>query len=109
MRYVGLDVHKRLVQAHFCDENGGEQQSVRFELTAASLSQFAHDHLGADCVVALKATTNTWAVVDILRPGCAKVVVSNPLKTKAIALSKHKSARVECVHARAAPALWLSA
>ena len=95
MRYVGLDVHKRLVQAHFCDEYGGEQQSMRFELTAASLSQFAHDHLGPDCVVALEATTNTWAVVDILRPGCAKVVVSNPLKTQAIALSKHKSDRVD--------------
>jgi transposase len=95
MRYVGLDVHKRLVQAHFCDEHGRELQSFRFELTAASLSQFANDHLGEDCTVALEATTNTWAVVDILKPGCAKIVVSNPLKTKAIALSKHKSDRVD--------------
>ena len=95
MRYVGLDVHKHVVQAHFCDERGSELQSVRFELTAASLSQFAHDHLGPDCSVALEATTNTWAVVDILEPSCAKVVVSNPLKTKAIALSKHKSDRVD--------------
>jgi transposase len=95
MRYVGLDVHKRLVQAHFCDEHGSELRSIRFELTAASLSQFAHDHLGPDCTVALEATTNTWAVVDILKPSCGKVVVSNPLKTKAIALSKHKSDRVD--------------
>lgn len=101
MRYVGLDVHKRLVQAHFCDEHGGELQSIRFELTAASLSQFAHDHLGPDCTLALEATTNTWAVVDILKPSCAKVVVSNPLKTKAIALSKHKSDRVDaCILAQ---------
>jgi transposase len=34
-------------------------------------------------------------VVDILKPGCARIVVSNPLKTKAIALSKHKSDRVD--------------
>ena len=33
-------------------------------------------------------------MVDILKPSCAKVVVSNPLKTKAIALSKHKSDRL---------------
>ena len=95
MRYVGLDVHKRLVQAHFCDEHGQELQSLRFELTAASLSQFANAHLGEDCTVALQATTNTWALVDILKPGCARIVVSNPLKTKAIALSKHKSDRVD--------------
>jgi transposase len=95
MRYVGLDVHKRLVQAHFCDEQGRMLQSMRFELTAASLSQFAHEHLGADCAVALEATTNSWAVVDILKSSCAKVVVSNPLKTKAIALSKHKSDKVD--------------
>jgi hypothetical protein len=76
-------------------KDGGELQSMRFELTAASLSQFAHEYLGPDCVVALEATTNSWAVVDILKPGCAKVVVSNPLKTKAIALSKHKSDRVD--------------
>lgn len=47
MRYVGLDVHKRLVQAHFCDEQGHMLHSMRFDLTAASLSQFAHEHLGA--------------------------------------------------------------
>jgi transposase len=95
MRYVGLDVHKRLVQAHFCDEQGRTLQSMRFELTAASLSHFAHEHLGGDCAVALEATTNSWAVVDILKSSCTKVVVSNPLKTKAIALSKHKSDKVD--------------
>lgn len=95
MRYVGLDVHTHLVQAYFCDEQGHDLQSMRFDLTAASLSQFAHQHLGADCVVALEATTNTWTVVDILKSSNAKVVVSNPLKTKAIALSKHKSDRVD--------------
>lgn len=95
MRYVGLDVHKRTVQAYFCDEQGRELQTMRFELTAVSLSQFAHEHLGADCQVALEATTNTWAVVDILKPHFAKVVVSNPLKTKAIALSKHNSDKVD--------------
>ena len=76
--------------------NSQTLQSTRAD-RAASLSQLAHDYLGPDCTVALEATTNTWAVVDFLKPSCAKVVASNPLKTKAIALSKHKSDRVNAV------------
>jgi transposase len=95
MRYVGLDVHKRIIQAHFCDQHGHRLETMRFDLNAASLQKFALHHLGSDCAVALEATTNTWAVVDILTPHCAQITVSNPLRTKAIALSKHKSDRVD--------------
>lgn len=95
MRYVGLDVHKRVVQAHFCDPAGHKLETMRFDLNTASLQRFALEHLGPDCAVALEATTNTWAVVDILTPHCAQITVSNPLRTKAIALSKHKSDRVD--------------
>jgi len=95
MRYVGLDVHKRIIQAHFCDQHGHRLDTMRFDLNTVSLQQFAVQHLGSDCAVALEATTNTWAVVDILTPHCAQITVSNPLRTKAIALSKHKSDRVD--------------
>jgi len=95
MRYVGLDVHKRIVQAHFCDAQGHKLRTMRFDLTTLSLQRFALEHLGNDCAVALEATTNTWAVVDILTPHCEHITVSNPLRTKAIALSKNKSDRVD--------------
>ena len=95
MRYVGLDVHKRVVQAHFCDQEGQRLRDLRFDLTVTSLQRFAAEHLGSDCSVALEATTNTWAVVDILKPYCAQITVGNPLRTKAIALSKHKCDRVD--------------
>jgi transposase len=45
--------------------------------------------------VALEATTNTWEVVTILKPFVAEVVVSNPLKTKAIAEAKIKTDKVD--------------
>jgi transposase len=95
MRYVGLDVHKRIIQAHLCDRQGRKLQTMRFDLNATSLQRFALQHLGPDCAVALEATTNTWAVVDILASQCAQITVGNPLRTKAIALSKHKSDRVD--------------
>lgn len=33
----------------------------------------------------LEATMNTWAIADLLRESAARVVVSNPLRTRAIA------------------------
>jgi transposase len=45
--------------------------------------------------IALEATTNTGAVVALLRPFVAEVVVSNPLETKAIAEVKVRTDRVD--------------
>jgi transposase len=45
--------------------------------------------------VALEATTNCWAVAEILTPHVAEVVVSNPLATKAIASAKVKTDKVD--------------
>jgi transposase len=47
--------------------------------------------LGPDDAVALEASTNTWALVDQLRSHAGSVVVSNPLRTKAIAAAKRKT------------------
>jgi transposase len=95
MRFIGLDVHKRVVQVHMVDAAGGELEKFRFDLTAATLEEFAKRYLDEDCAVALEATTNTWAVVDILAPYCARLVVSNPLRTKAIASAKVKTDKVD--------------
>ena len=95
MRFIGLDVHKRVVQVHMVDAAGVELEKFRFDLDATTLENFAKRYLDDDCAVALEATTNTWAVVDILAPYCARLVVSNPLRTKAIASAKIKTDKVD--------------
>ena len=45
--------------------------------------------------IALKATTNRDAIATLLRPLVAKVVVSNPRKTRAIAEAKVKTDKVD--------------
>ncbi len=77
IRYVGLDVHKRVVQACILDASGNVLAEERFELSREKLVAFAQVRLAALDHVILEATTNTWAVVDILRPRVAKVYVSN--------------------------------
>lgn len=95
LRFIGLDVHWRWVEACFVDELGRVLQRVRFPCTREQLKRFTAEKLRATDRVALEATTNTWAVVEILQPHVAEVVVSNPLKTRAIAEAKIKTDKVD--------------
>lgn len=95
MRVAGLDVHKRVVEACVLDETGTVRHRARFPCTREALVAFARAELGPSVRVALEATTNTWGIVRVLQPECAEVVVSNPLRTKAIATAKVKTDRVD--------------
>ena len=97
LRYVGLDVHKHVVVACILDPRGHVLHRHRFPCTRAGLDRFAHHYLRPTDQVALEATTNTWAVVDLLKPFVAAVVVSNPLRTKAIAEAKIKTDKVDAL------------
>ena len=95
MRYVGLDVHKRVVEACILDSTGKIVHRERFALNRRILELFATKVLRPTDQVAFEATTNCWAVADCLRPHVAKVVVSNPMATKAIAMAKVKTDKVD--------------
>ncbi len=95
VRYVGLDVHKRVVEACIIDQSGKVVHRERFALNRRTLELFATKVLRPTDHVAFEATTNCWAVADALRPHVAKVLVSNPLATKAIAQAKVKTDKVD--------------
>lgn len=95
IRFVGLDVHKRQITACFVDAEGGNRETRTFALTRAKLTHFAQHVLRPTDQVALEATTNCWAVARILQEHVARVVVSNPLVTKAIAQAKVKTDKVD--------------
>jgi len=95
MQYIGLDVHKRVIEAAILDEAGAVVQRERFACTREALERFARERLGPEDRLALEATTNTWAIAAILRPFVGRLVVSNPLLTRAIAQAKIKTDRID--------------
>ena len=95
IRYVGLDVHKRVVEACIVEQAGKVVHRERFALNRRTLALFAAKILRPTDRVAFEATTNCWAVADALRPHVAQVVVSNPMATKAIAQAKVKTDKVD--------------
>lgn len=97
-KFIGLDVHKRVVQAAVLHDDTGEvEEGFRFDCTPAALREFCGKHVAHGDSVALESTTNCWAVAAILREFTDKVMVSNPLRTKLIAQSKHKCDRVDAL------------
>ena len=96
-RYVGLDVHKDVVEYYILDAAGKKIDGGRIVCEQSVLMRFATKTLSPKDHVALEATTNTWSVVDILEPHVAKIVVGNPLKTKAIAEAKVKTDKIDAM------------
>jgi len=88
-------VHKR--QITFCILNSAGQVLARGQIptTAAAIKAFATAHLRPTDHLALEATTNCWAVAQLLEPHVAKVLVSNPLTTRAIAYAKIKTDKID--------------
>ena len=97
MTFAGLDLHKKEVEAALIDDQGNILHRSRFPATREALDTFAKNRLSADTAVAVEATTNTWPVAAILQPLVGKLVVSNPLRTKAIASAKIKTDKVDAL------------
>lgn len=113
MRFVGLDVHKKETEVCILDAHGQLLGRTRIPTTRDALIRFAEQHLGDDAAVALEATTNTWGVVDLLAPRCARLVVSNPMRTRAIAEARVKTDKVDALvlaqllRSEFLPAVWI--
>jgi transposase len=112
LRFVGCDVHKRTAVFTILLEDGKVQATHTVTVTREALAGFAELHLTKEDRLAMEATTNTWAVAGVLRPYVQEIVISNPLRTKAIAEAKIKTDKVdsrvlaELLRADYLPTVW---
>ena len=89
MRYIGLDIGRDFAHVAVVEGSGTARRLPRLAM-GDEFRSFAAG-LGPDDAVALEASTNTWALADLLGAHAGSVVVSNPLRTKAIASAKRKT------------------
>jgi transposase len=94
-RYVGVDLHKAIATFHILSRDGKTLKTGGFDVTPESIKQFAATHLRPGDHVAVEVTSNTWAFTRMIKPHVANVVVSNPMKTKAIAEANVKTDKVD--------------
>ena len=109
-RCIGLDVHREFAQVAIW-QAGVVTQAGRFATTPEGVRAFA-ETLGSADEVALEATGNTGAIATLLASRAGRVVVSNPVKTRAIAEAKVKTDKVDAeilaqlLAADYLPAVW---
>lgn len=112
LRFIGCDVHKRSAVFAILLQNGTVQGTHTVVVARETLAHFAQLHLHKEDRLAMEATTNTWAVADVLRPYVQEIVIGNPLRTRAIAEAKVKTDKVdarvlaELLRADYLPAVW---
>ena len=94
MRSIGMDVHRSFAQIAVV-EDGVVRDEGRIGVRPEDLRGWAAEFLEPDEGVALEATTNCDAIAVMLREVVARVVVSNPRKTRAIAEAKVKTDKVD--------------
>ncbi len=106
MRTIGLDVHREFAEVAII-EDGRVRAGGRVETTPEALRLFARSLAKTD-EVAIEATVNTFAIARLLDEYVARVVISNPLRTRAIAEAKVKTDKVDaCVLAELLAAGYL--
>src|SRR5262252_4976732 len=111
-RCIGLDVHRDFAQVAVW-QDGIVTQAGTFATTPEGVREFAAG-LGPADEVALEVTGNTWAIAALLASRAGRVVVSNPVKTRAIAEAKVKTDKVDAqilarlLAADFLPPVWLA-
>ncbi|WP_140846787.1 IS110 family transposase [Paracoccus sp. FO-3] len=87
-----MDVHRSFAQVAILED--GRTTEIRIELDYDAVVAFGQTLRPNDEVV-LEATGNTAAIVRLLTPFVARVVIANPLQVKAIAHARVKTDKVD--------------
>lgn len=110
-RVIGMDIHRTFGEVVFWEE-GRLRPAGRVDMTRSGLEGFGRT-LSRDDEVVIEATGNAMAVVRMLSPYVARVIVANPLEVKAIAHARVKTDKIDAgvlASLRAAdflPEIWL--
>src|SRR5262249_54189735 len=110
-RVIGMDIHRTFAEAVFW-EDGRLRSAGRIDMTRSGLEGFGRS-LRKDDEVVVEATGNAMAVVRVLSPYVARVIVANPIQVKAIAHARVKTDKIDAgvlASLRAAdflPEIWL--
>jgi hypothetical protein len=98
VKYVGIDVHKKMCQAAILDEDGALLDEIRFANDPEEIEEFAgklstfQDEVRA----VVESTGNLWIQIhDRLEEHGFEVALSNPAKTRLIAEAKVKTDKVD--------------
>ncbi|MDG6991418.1 MAG: transposase, partial [Nitrososphaerota archaeon] len=95
MQFVGLDLHKKYTEFAVMDVAGNLLRQGRIENTLDEMREFS-ESLPAQSSMVIESSS-TWYWAHRLLSERHDVVLSNPLKNKAIASAKIKTDKVDSI------------
>jgi transposase len=110
-RVIGMDIHRTFAEVVVW-EDGRLRPAGRVDMTRSGLESLGRS-LSKEDEVVVEATGNAMAVVRVMTPYVARVIVANPLQVKAIAHARIKTDKIDAgvlASLRAAdflPEIWL--
>jgi transposase len=93
-RFIGLDLAKKESQLSALNNAGEQIHSRRFASSRDCFLQLSSELTSCD-TVALEVTTNAFSVARLLSSSGARILLSNPIKTRIIAESKIKTDKID--------------
>lgn len=91
--FVGLDVHKNHIQAAVMDEQGSILREERIQNNVEGIHNF-FTGIKNDATVVIESSSTWYHVYKVLNKKY-QVILSNPVKTKAIASAKIKTDKID--------------
>ena len=98
MRYVGVDVHKKVCRAAMLDDEGELVDECSFANSEKGVDEFLMrvEPFKDEVLAAVESTGNLWIrLYDCLEERGVRIVLSNPYKTRLIAEAKVKTDRID--------------
>jgi transposase len=92
--FVGLDVHKKYTEVAIVDEDGVIEKQGRIENERGKIEEFSNMLSNAEIVL---ESSSAWYWLYEILSRRHRVVLSNPVKTKAIASAKLKTDKVDAL------------
>jgi transposase len=88
--YIGIDVHKKSCHACIMDGNGSKLGELKFPNNISGLDKLLKAIDGRRAKAVLESTGNLWLKLYLgLEEAGVEVILSNPSKTKAIAVASY--------------------
>lgn len=91
--YIGMDLHKNYLQIAVIDNDGRLLQNTRVENDIEQIGSFFKDI--DDAKVVMESSSVWYNIYSYLKERNLDVILSNPLKTKAIASAKIKTDKID--------------
>ena len=96
--YIGMDLHKKYLQVAVVDEKGKVMKNSKIDNDLDGIGKFFNDVNNQDAKVVMESSGVWYNIYEYLsEQKHLDVVLSNPIKTKAIATAKIKTDKLDAL------------